>query len=135
MEYIKKADLLARYEEARKGPAISLRKLIEEAETADLPPRRSPLKSDKTEEYLKDLGWKPKRKRYQTLTPEEIVSLACGDYELGSRDPAWCTVEVDGEVDGEDYENAVCGRTGAKCCESGGTACRDCLRAWLEEEV
>lgn len=122
MEYIKKADLLARYEEARKGPAISLRKLIEEAETADLPPRRSPLKSDKTEEYLKELGWKPKRKRYQTLTPEDIVTIVTEWEDLTGDPQQWC--------------KDVCYDTflDVYVCPSD-KKCEDCLRAWLEEEV
>lgn len=122
MEYIKKADLLARYEEARKQPAISLRKLIEEAETADLPPRRSPLKSDKTEEYLQELGWKPKRKRYQTLTPEDVVAIAKDWADLEGEGPQWCKdVAYDQFLD-------------AYICPPD-INCEDCLKAWLEEEV
>lgn len=121
MEYINKADLLARYEEARKQPAISLRKLIEEAETADLPPRRSPLKSDKTEEYLKDLGWKPKRKRYQTLTPKDVVTIVTEWEGLGGA-PQWCK-----DVGYDQFLDAyVCPQD---------RKCEVCLTAWLEEEV
>ena len=121
MEYIKKADLLARYEEARKGPAISLRKLIEEAETADLPPRRSPLKSDKTEEYLKELGWKPKRRRYQTLTPEDIVTIVT-EWEVLGGAPQWCK-----DVGYDQFLDAYVCPSDKKC--------EDCLTAWLEEEI
>jgi len=122
MEYIKKADLLARYEEARKGPAISLRKLIEEAETADLPPRRSPLKSDKTEEYLKELGWKPKRKRYQALTPEDVVTIAKDWADDVGEGPQWCK--------GVAYDQFL----NAYTCPPEFN-CEDCLKAWLEEEI
>ena len=62
--------------------------------------------------------------RYQTLKPEDIVTIVAKWEDLAEDDLPWCTAQ------GIYYGGSL----GAYTCPPY-MQCKDCLKAWLEEEV
>ena len=60
-------------------------------------------------------------RRYETLTPDDIIRICDEWADLSAKDPDWCKAEYN-EAD----DNRIC-----PWCLS----CDDCLREWLEEEI
>ena len=61
-------------------------------------------------------------RRYETLSPDDILRICDGWADLTTQDPEWCKSEYNEELDQWD-------------CPEGSGTCDDCLRKWLEEEV
>lgn len=60
-------------------------------------------------------------RRYETLTPDDVLRICDEWADLSAKDPDWCKAEYN-EAD----DNWIC---------PGCLICDDCLREWLEEEV
>lgn len=60
-------------------------------------------------------------RRYETLTPDDVLRICDEWADLSAKDPGWCKSKYD-----EAKDECICPDT---------QDCEECLRKWLEEEV